>query len=137
MKNVPADRFEIRTGIQIKQTNKTLKQQRPAVSLEEKGDGIGATSAAIELLRDEGFDATTAEKLASKYAIEQIIHQIEWIDERHVRQNRIGMLRKAIEQDWSKPTAEKLRRRNSAPAEPDELAEAREALGRQFNSFPS
>jgi hypothetical protein len=133
MKNVPADRFEIRTGIQIKQIKKTLKQQGRAASLEEKG----TYATAVELLEGEGFDRPTAEKLAASHDIERIVRQIEWIDGRNVRRNRTGMLRLAIEQDWSKPVAGKLRRLNSNANESTPMAEARDQLAKHFNSLSS
>ena len=128
--NQTGDRFENQTGLQIKQ-NKTLKQQS-VVPFEERKDA--SQVAAIELLEREGFDPATAHKLAETFPVEQILRQIDWIDERHVRRNRIGMLRMAIEQDWSKPTAEKLRRLNSAP---EEIDKARGRLAEQFNSRSS
>jgi hypothetical protein len=129
MKNAPADRFENRTGLQIKQTKKTLKQQMP-VSFKEEGEAAGTV--AVELLEGEGFDRLTAEKLAAKHDIDRIVRQIEWIDQRRVRRNRVGMLRLAIEQDWSKPMAEKLRRLNSEPPRAIPLAEERDKLADRF-----
>jgi hypothetical protein len=109
MKNVPADRFEIRTSIQIKETNNNSKQQ-DAASFEKSADATIA--AAVEALRAEGFDASTANRLAGKHPIERILRQLDWIDAREAKRNRLGMLRVAIEQDWTKPTDEKLRHRN-------------------------
>lgn len=88
-KTVPDRRSEKRTDIQIKQINKTLKQQAAAV--------------AFERLRAEGFDEGTAQRLASAYPVEQIERQIDWIGLRKIRTNRLGMLRAAIERDWTRP----------------------------------
>ena len=137
MKNVPDDRFEIRTGLEIKQINKTLKQQQPAASFKEREDEAGARAAALELLGGEGFDYQTAQKLAENYPIERIVRQIDWIGDRRVRKNRVGMLRLAIEQDWSKPAAAKLGRPNSASPQAAELSDARDRLTKHFNSFSS
>lgn len=133
-KNSPVDQFKNRTGLQIKQTKKTSKQQAAVFTRKER-DATGAD--AVELLQHEGFDRTTAEKLAGTHAIERIVRQIEWIDQRGVRRNRVGMLRKAIEQDWSKPMAGKLRRLNAQDPNTHPLAEARDALAKRFSSFSS
>jgi hypothetical protein len=133
MKNVPGDRFENSTGIEIKQINNTLKQQWAAVSFKEEREDAG--TAAVGLLEGEGFDRLTALKIASKHGIERIVRQIEWIDQRRVRRNRVGMLRLAIEQDWSKPTVGKLGRPNSTSPQAAELSNARDRLTKHFNSF--
>jgi hypothetical protein len=126
------DRFGNPTGLQIKQ-NKTSKQQQDAASLEKGRAGSNAT--AVQLLATEGFNALTAQKLTTNYPIEQIIRQIDWIDARGVKRNRLGMLRLAIEQDWAKPGSEKLRRRNSSADEHDELQQARARLNEHFNQI--
>jgi hypothetical protein len=131
--NPTGDRFGNPTGIQIKQ-NKTLKQQNAAPLENGKSS---AHIAVLDLLEGEGFDTLTANKLASQYPIERIIRQVDWIDQRRVQRNRVGMLRLAIEQDWSKPRSGKLGRPNSATAEANEVAEARDRLAKQFNSISS
>jgi hypothetical protein len=88
-KNPAADRFEIPSGIQITDTNKTLKQQSTAVIFEK--------------LKAEGFDAHAAEAIARRYPAERIERQIRWLDQRRIKANRLGMLRAAIDQDWSDP----------------------------------
>lgn len=139
--NPTGDRFEIPTGIQIKQ-NKTPKQQQDAVPFKKKHEqDPAATAAAIATLREQGFDPRTAERLATAYPIDRVLRQTDWIDSRRVRQNRLGMLRVAIEEDWPKPgaAATQLRRRNSRPDEraADPLSEARERLTKRFNPFES
>jgi hypothetical protein len=89
-KTPPADRSEIPTDIEIKQTNKTLKQQN-AVTLER--------------LKEAGFDAQAAQVLASRFSVERVERQIRWLDRRHVKRNRLGLLRMAIEQDWPAPSS--------------------------------
>jgi len=98
-KNEPADRSENRTGSEIKQINKTLKQQDAAL---------------LQKLRQAGFDAYAAEAIANKYPMDRIERQIQWIDERKVKSNRLGLLRMAIDHDWPAPvgSADELRRRN-------------------------
>jgi hypothetical protein len=88
-KTPPGDRSEIPTGIEIKQSNKTSKQQ-PAAAL-------------FQRLKAEGFDARAAQAIASGFPAERIERQLRWIDRRSVRSNRLGLLRSAIEQDWPEP----------------------------------
>jgi hypothetical protein len=88
-KSRPDDRYENPTDIEIKQSNKTLKQQ-PVV-------------ATFERLRGEGFDAQAAQAISSRYPAERVQRQIRWIDRRNIKSNRLGMLRAAIEQDWAAP----------------------------------
>ncbi len=44
-----------------------------------------------------------ARELSEKRGIEEIQNQINWIDQRNPKQSRLGMLRKAIEENWSEP----------------------------------
>ena len=85
------DWYENPTGIEIKQINKTLKQQ---------SEPIAAT---FERLRREGFDAKAAQAIASSYPAERVERQICWLDRRTIKTNRLGLLRAAIEQDWVAP----------------------------------
>jgi hypothetical protein len=89
-KTRPEDRSENQTGIEIKQTNKTLKQQQ-------------TPAATFEKLRLAGFDASAAQAIATRYSAGQIERQLQWIDSRKIKTNRLGMLRAAIEQDWKAP----------------------------------
>ncbi len=100
-KSVPEDRSEIRTGIQIKGLNNNSKG--------------GETAASFEELRKEGFDEQAARAIATKYSADRILRQIEWIGLRRARRNRLGLLRRAIEQDWAKPagSGQQLGRPNS------------------------
>jgi hypothetical protein len=106
-KSLPGERSENPTDIEIKQRNKTLKQQ-PVVA------------GTFERLKAEGFGDRAAKAIASRYPAEQIHRQIDWIDHRKIKANRLGMLRAAIDQDWAEPTQtvnaaknRKLRQRNS------------------------
>jgi len=112
-KSPTSERSENPTGIEIKQRNKTLKQQAgPSTS-----SGPPAVET-FERLKAEGFDDTAAQVIAKRYPPEQINRQIRWIDDRRIKANRLGMLRAAIDQDWSEPGRSrdpdpKLRQRNS------------------------
>jgi hypothetical protein len=89
-KNGLADRSDKRTGSEIKQENKTYKQQ----------DEVAAS---FERLKAEGFDARAAQAMASQWPFERVERQIRWLDRRKIKSNRLGMLRAAIEQDWPPP----------------------------------
>lgn len=110
-KNVPADRSEKRTGIQIKETNNHSKEV--------------AAAASFEALKKEGFYEQAARAIATKYPVERVLRQIDWLGARRVKTNRLGLLRKSIEEDWPRP------RRGS------ELRDDREAqLGRPNSESP-
>ncbi len=57
----------------------------------------------LELLRQAGFDEVVALELSQKRGLEEIQKQIDWLPCRNPERNSLGMLRKAIEADWSKP----------------------------------
>lgn len=88
----PDDRF--RNPTTTKETeNKTLKQQQT----------VAADSESVSLLTDAGFDKPTAQRLAGRVDAEVIRRQIEWLPERGSNTNKLGMLRRAIEEDWPAP----------------------------------
>lgn len=94
-KNRPADRFKNPTKQKTVKKD-TDKQQRlpPAVA---------ENSEAHQLLINVGFDEQTAKKLCESRGLGKIKQQITWLKERNPRENKLGMLRKAIEQDWPQP----------------------------------
>jgi hypothetical protein len=96
---VPANQFKIRTGIEIKQTNKTSKQQQQAAAARIDTEDQGAYRRLIEM----GFDQVTSARLASSRSLEHIERQIAWMGKRNPTRNALGMLRKAIEEDWPEP----------------------------------
>lgn len=98
LKSEAADHSEKFSGIQIKQRNKTIKQKR---ELEPEA------AASFESLKEAGFDDAAAREIAGRFSFDRITRQIEWIDLRRVRKNRLGMLRRAIEEDWTRPRAAK------------------------------
>ncbi|MBX3180344.1 MAG: hypothetical protein KF886_23590 [Candidatus Hydrogenedentes bacterium] len=95
------DQSIIDTGIEItdlKNTlNKTSKQQQAAPA---------AVEGAFSRLKEEGFDRTTATRLAEAFPPLQIIQQCEWLPLRNPTRNRLGLLRKSIEENWPCPEAE-------------------------------
>lgn len=88
------------TGIEITSSNNipnnTSKQQQPA----DAGDG------SLEKLLKAGFDRKTADQLARAYPPLQIVQQCEWLEKRNPSRNRLGMLRKSIEENWPSPEAQ-------------------------------
>jgi hypothetical protein len=111
---VPAERFKIRTGIKIKPTNKTSKQQQQAAAVRVDPED----QAAYRRLLEAGFDQATAERLSCSRSVEQIERQIAWMGKRYPTRNALGMLRRAIEEDWPEPVnlAVELRAEHSAAA---------------------
>jgi hypothetical protein len=91
-KTRPGERSENPTDIEIKQINKTLKQQE-----------TGESAASFEKLKEAGFDDVAAKAMAKRFSFDRIDRQITWMAGRKFKSNRLGMLRKAIEQDWQAP----------------------------------
>jgi hypothetical protein len=86
LKRIPADHSEKDT-IEIKQLNEKQKQRAEAAGL----------------LKKQGFDEWTAKNLAGRYAPESIARQIRWLPQRGVSRNPMGLLRRAIENNWPAP----------------------------------
>ena len=91
-KNEAGERSEIRSRIQTKPENETYKQ--PAAP----------RAFAIGRLTGAGFGADVARDLSSRVSAETIERQLAWLEDRSPTTNRLGMLHKAIEQDWREPT---------------------------------
>lgn len=66
-------------------------------ALGEEGKG------SFELLVAEGFSRRDAQQLAEKHPEEVIRNQIGWLGRRTVSKNKLGFLRRAIEEGWPKP----------------------------------
>lgn len=96
-KNPPEERSEIPTDIEIKQRNKTYKQDKTPSALAPEA------AATFEKLRGEGFDDAAARTIACRFSFDHVERQITWMVGRKVRSNRLGMLRKAIEENWHAP----------------------------------
>lgn len=92
--STPENRSEIPTSIKIKHKNETLNQQQGLLA-----------GPAFELLRKEGFSESAARDLAGRIAVESIHRQIAWLPRRSAARNRLGMLRRAMEDDWPEPQA--------------------------------
>lgn len=92
-KKSPAERFKNDTSIEKTNSNNILKQQA-AVKLD---------SETLQHLVAEGFTQQTAASLIEKRGVEVVERQLAWLDARKP-ENRLAMLRKAIEDDWAEPT---------------------------------
>lgn len=100
-KPIPEGRSEKDTGIQITgETNNNPKQHVNADTVTDD-----AAAACCLTLTREGFDPATATRLAKAYSIERVLNQIEWLPMRGPAKNRLGLLRRAIEQNYPKPDA--------------------------------
>ena len=98
-KRIPEERLQKDTGIKITIQNKLLnKQQQPAAAVE-----FSSGSLFQALIAEEGFDEKTARYLVTTFSLECIERQRLWLQHRAVHRNRLGMLRRAIEQDWPQP----------------------------------
>lgn len=63
-----------------------------------------ATSVSIHnLLKEAGFDELTARRIASSNPEEVIRQQLGWLPMRNPSRNPLGMLRRAIEENWPAP----------------------------------
>jgi len=99
-KTEPADRAKNRTIQITRKRNENDKQQPGSLP-----SAAAENQKAFLLLRKTGFDDQTARTLSRKRGLKEIQCQIHWIDARNPRDNRLGMLRRAIEDNWPKPPA--------------------------------
>ena len=98
---VNGNRSEKVNGISIKKELKTSKTT--AAAAEVISDAPIAAAAAVALLVQVGFDTPTADRLARGHSPDVIQRQIDWLPLRRPSRNRLGLLRRAIEEDWPKP----------------------------------
>jgi len=98
--------------------NNTSKQQQAAVAAEEIFDEK------FSLLQKAGFDVRAAYSLAERADLEVIQNQIDWIDQRNATSNKLGLLRKAIEENFDEPQCGSL-----AGGKSDFIQSFQEALG--------
>jgi hypothetical protein len=91
------DRFKNRTIV-----NNNVNNQQTTV----------AAASSIALLRKAGFTELTALALAGRFPEGQIANQVLWLRYRTAKTNRLGLLRKAIEENWPEPTGSVVKRRS-------------------------
>ena len=93
--------FRNRTDIKTTRLNNLPKQQQ-----QEDGDAVAVGSQELlsaKMLVEAGFDFEAAAFLASRHPYETIRRQVEWLPRRKANRNILGLLRKAIEEDWQEP----------------------------------
>jgi hypothetical protein len=91
-------------GISIKtrlKKEETAAPERAPTTADSKP--VVAVESGFESLRKAGFDVATARRLALERSEDVIRRQIAWLPRRTVNRNRLGLLRRAIEEDWPKP----------------------------------
>ena len=74
-----------------------------AAGSESPGTQAEPFTVALELLFKAGFDTRTARHLARRCSPEIIQRQLAWLPARHCTRSRLGLLRRAIEEDWPRP----------------------------------
>lgn len=121
-KSVPGKRLEKDTGIEITIRNNTKKQQQRKTT--SKSSVVVVSKIPDELLEsykqliEQGFKESAARDIITKplamleepaaspkELAQRIKRQCEWIDQRTIKGSRLGMLRRAIERDYSEPKA--------------------------------
>jgi len=108
-KKVNGERSKMVNDIRVKRELK--KDQTTASEVETAVPRTGAppepfaaANSALDLLLKAGFDRTTAGRLARRSSAEVIQRQTQWLPHRTASRNRLGLLRRAIEEDWPKPS---------------------------------
>lgn len=87
-------------------TIKTTSLNNPSKQHSNSADAVGENFAkAVDLLMNQGFSLSVAQTLAKSHDYEAIRKQIEWQKGRQASRNRLGMMRKAIEENWPQPEA--------------------------------
>jgi hypothetical protein len=89
-----SERFKNDTSIEITKP-KDISKQQVAVDLD---------SETKQRLLAAGFDEATSKKLLAERGVAVAENQLDWIDARKPK-NRLAMLRKAIEEDWTEPAS--------------------------------
>ena len=96
----PAERF---TSSTTRKTTPQRQQQTPdsaaVAPLEE------AESEQAERLVGLGFTPRVARDLVGGHGPEEVRQQIDWLPRRNASRNRLGLLRRAIEEQWAEPRA--------------------------------
>lgn len=137
-KRLPEDRLQKVTDIEITHRNKTsqITQQQDRTPGVDKNLAVVAESHSqtYQLLLDQGFNRKVAAQLAENYPEAQIQNQLNWLGKRNIARNRLGMLRRAIEENWLEPEAMKpIETEQSTPAEKGKTFAACFYAGRSGN----
>lgn len=120
-KTPPDNRFKKATKEKTTE-NRTTKQQ---AAVNKKS--------VITALRQEGMDRRTARDLVNNFGHEVVQRQLAWLADRNATKNRVGLLRKAIEQDWSAPPAvERKQQRKESQKKLNELQQQQQSEDRKI-----
>ena len=104
--SIADERFERYSDIEIKEEIKDLHKQQQAEPAPLAAEDDEDIFIVLTQLKELGFDSKTARMLTTTFPAERVSRQIEWMKYRNAAKNRLGMLRKAIEEDWPKPVAD-------------------------------
>jgi hypothetical protein len=104
---VNEDLSEKVTTLSIKSSVKTLETTAAVPKPEPQAHEAPAAAVlfgdGISLLIEAGFDRQTAEHLAFASTVQVIQNQITWLPKRKAKANRLGLLRRSIEENWPEP----------------------------------
>jgi hypothetical protein len=96
---------DIRVKRELKNDQTTASEVETAVpKTGAPPEPFAAAISRLDLLLKVGFDRATAGRLARRSPVEVIQRQIQWLPHRTANRNRLGLLRRAIEEDWPKPS---------------------------------
>lgn len=103
-KKVNGERPKKVNGIILKLDPKTLDPKTTAAEpTPVTAVPVALAAAAVKKLESIGFDLKTAQTLAEKRSPDVISRQIGWLPLRNAMANPLGLLRRAIEDDWPEP----------------------------------
>lgn len=89
--------------VPAEQSKKVTNRKTELKDTDKQQDAAADLSKAMKVLRDVGFDEATTKELSQRQPIQEIEQQIAWLPLRNVSKNRLGLLRRAIEEAWVKP----------------------------------
>lgn len=118
-KSSPAQRSEKCPGLETTDINNISKQQRLVGSHRVLLVSHDSIAACFQTLRGEGFDDRVARQLAERFSVDQVLNQIEWLSLRAPAKNRLGLLRRAIENSYPKPEVRLFGRPNNSAGDDD------------------
>ena len=96
---------DIRVKRELKKDQTTAREVEAAVPRTgAPPEPFAAADSGLGLLLKAGFDRATAGRLARRSSVEVIQRQIQWLPHRTANRNLLGLLRRAIEEDWPKPS---------------------------------
>ena len=111
---VHGNRSEKGNDISIK--SRSIKNRSTAAAADQKPPAAAAADGIVAKLLAVGFDVSAAGQLASRWSAEVIEQQLAWLPQRKADRNRLGLLRRAIEENWPPPEASVLPPEHAAGA---------------------